>query len=682
MEEVVLDLEEWELKQSNLEKAFENCHSLCKKVEEHFNSTRNSFQTQFRELNTREEEIGLREKQLQEKESYFESLKESKEEELDAIEEVIIEKRVQVEQVKTELECVSLLIKEKSQELDSQEKRFLEVEKLVRENERECDLIQNRIEEGTTNLRRIEKVIGEMDVKVKSFRLLEKSMEDWCHKLDLKKKELEGFSENLALKKELLNQTIRELHFIANRVKYCLNEVQRKERELELKETQVESKVEEFKLTETRVNERLNEVELKQKQFYLLEKSVQEEKQHLVVLLKNAEESEKHLDSLQKLVEEGEKDMDSLSHELEREVRELDQQVKDLGLKQTQFDFLLNKEQSEHAPGATNEAIPSSSNNVTNFIPSLANMEESESSLARNAETFLSSNVQPHATSEERNVPGFLEDNKSGNDSTQNELAASLLLVPDPAKLVLNNMQKSLARYLRNGDFEESIMSSNIFILKELMIVSPLVGSHLKADSTTLAAQWKEKMRGNTVNSEESLVFLLFIAMYGLVSMLNVDEIVKLLGLISQNEKALELCHAHGFAAKITDFILILIQKKHIIEAVRFICTFKLIDKLPPIPLLKEYVEDAKKCFEVLCRIRIALDEKVKAVDNLIGYLRAVHQCIKDYNLESEFPSTDIAMQLVRLEKLKENWRILAPSVGFNDKQKEQRKRKEPDNKT
>lgn len=98
---------------------------------------------------------------MEEKESYFESLWEFKEEELNAIEEVITEKLIQVEQVKTELQCVSLLVEEKRQKLDSTEKRFLKVEELVREKERECDLIQNRIEEGTSNLRRIEKFIGD-----------------------------------------------------------------------------------------------------------------------------------------------------------------------------------------------------------------------------------------------------------------------------------------------------------------------------------------------------------------------------------------------------------------------------------------------------------------------------------------------------------------------------------------
>lgn len=55
-----------------------------------------------------------------------------------------------------------------------------------------------------------------------------------------------------------------------------------------------------------------------------------------------------------------------------------------------------------------------------------------------------------------------------------------------------------------------------------------------------------------------------------------------------------------------------------------------------------------------------------------------MHQCIKDYNLESEYPSADIKMQVVQLEKLKENW-SLAPPLSSNVDKKEQRKRKEPD---
>lgn len=59
------------------------------------------------------------------------------------------------------------------------------------------------------------------------------------------------------------------------------------------------------------------------------------------------------------------------------------------------------------------------------------------------------------------------------------------------------------------------------------------------------------------------------------------------------------------------DFIQILIEKKQLVEAVRFIFEFKLMDKLPAVQLLKEFVEDAKKCPEAIWRLQISLDEKV-----------------------------------------------------------------------
>ena len=60
-----------------------------------------------------------------------------------------------------------------------------------------------------------------------------------------------------------------------------------------------------------------------------------------------------------------------------------------------------------------------------------------------------------------------------------------------------------------------------------------------------------------------------------------------------------------------------------------------------------------------------------------IADLRAAIQCIKDYNLESEFPSKTVEIQIAQLEMCKELWRrpvpILVPKVEHED-----RKRKKP----
>ncbi|PQQ11468.1 FRIGIDA-like protein 5 isoform X1 [Prunus yedoensis var. nudiflora] len=221
-------------------------------------------------------------------------------------------------------------------------------------------------------------------------------------------------------------------------------------------------------------------------------------------------------------------------------------------------------------------------------------------------------------------------------------MSAALQTSSDPAKLVLDEIQTSFAQYWRKGDvgFDETFMFSNI-PLEELMRVSRHVGPHLKEDAIKLALQWKAKMRADTQNSLESLGFLQFVATYGLLPTLNGDEIKKLLGMNYQHKQALELCLTLGFADKIPDFIQNLIERKQLFEAFRVICTFKVNDKF----------------------------SSNEVVDHQIADLRAVIQCIKDYRLESEYPSKDIEIQIVQLEKMKENWIKMAKSLGSKAEQ-------------
>lgn len=45
----------------------------------------------------------------------------------------------------------------------------------------------------------------------------------------------------------------------------------------------------------------------------------------------------------------------------------------------------------------------------------------------------------------------------------------------------------------------------------------------------------------------------------------------------------------------VSDFIQSLISQKKRLEAVRFIYAFELVDKFPPVPLLQDHLNDAKK---------------------------------------------------------------------------------------
>ncbi|KAM1095627.1 hypothetical protein EV2_010784 [Malus domestica] len=286
-----------------------------------------------------------------------------------------------------------------------------------------------------------------------------------------------------------------------------------------------------------------------------------------------------------------------------------------------------------------------------------AKTETPESLLAKNAGTFSSPNLQLSATTDASHLQGVLNEIFSRDRLLQNETWATFQMSSDPEKFVMDVMQTSFAKYCTVEDvgFRETVMSKCISLLDKLMRIKPHVGPHVNKDALKLAVHWKSKIGAGT-QAFELLGFLQFIATYGLLSMFN-KEILVFLGRISQQKQALEACQTLGLADKIPDFIRNLIEKKQLIEAVRLICPFKLIDKFHPVPLLKEFVENAKRlCIQNSKRSK-SLDEKDKCINNQIADLRVVIQCIKGCNLEFEYPSKFIETRIAFLEKLKEDRR-------------------------
>ncbi|KAM2570256.1 hypothetical protein TB2_010253 [Malus domestica] len=267
----------------------------------------------------------------------------------------------------------------------------------------------------------------------------------------------------------------------------------------------------------------------------------------------------------------------------------------------------------------------------------------------------------------------------SENESVQTKMLLDLQMSIDPAEVVLKLIKESLAQCWRKGDVgcESAVMEDSISLLNDLTDVSTHIGPDVIKNAKELAVQWKAKMRVDSENSIEILGFLQFIATYGLVSTFNRDEIVKLLGTICQHKKALESCQEIGFADMIPDFVQDCIERKQLIEAVSLICTFKLTDRFPPVLLLKEYVEVARKSYCTKWLVKRSLDEKNEVLDDHIAGLKAAIQCIKDNNLEPEFPCRDIEKEIVKLEKHKLNWRCSVPLAAFKV-QREPEKGKKP----
>nr|XP_011470296.1 PREDICTED: myosin heavy chain, striated muscle-like [Fragaria vesca subsp. vesca] len=645
------DLEGIESRQSTLRKAYESANDQAssimrftlqwKELEEHIEFTKELFKARFEEVRKREVEIGVKEKEMEDEEVRYKSERDAK---------------------AMELHRIQRVVEEKQKSVDEMEKRFKEVEELVREKEVDGSLIRKCNEEAQRKLEWLEEqirvkgvqlkyvqglvekqwkeydlkevMIREMIEKERDFGLLKKSMEEWGGRLEEKETGLRRWVEKL-----------------------------------EGQEREIGAKIDEVNLIDKKVHECLNEVQLKEQQLYSLEKSL-------------------HVQSCG--LQKKEKELEIKREQLDSNVVQKSADIHTQDLKSKENSHQLKDEELE-------DTIPAANN----------------------------------GNRDGRGLQLLMNQHLRRNNLMLKEIEDTLQRSPDPAKLVLDAMHgfypsRSTAE---NNEFDLTVVRrSCTLLLEDLKRVSPKITPQLRGEAMKLAAEWKAKM--NTDNWFEVLGLLLLIAAYGLSSDYNVKELESLVGIIAQhNYDTFGLCSALDLGAKAPDqdtpsqstsksnsssincspdnkiekpadsplaniqqtltnsqvlpnehlrtgnqlmipvvtdgscqslvglagkvlgagIIQDLIAKKQLLEAVVLSCNLKLTDMFPPVPLLRE------------------------CADGAISVLKGVIGCIKDYNLEAEYPSKDIELQLRKLECLKVDGQascIDAKPLGKNAKKK------------
>ncbi|KAE9599919.1 hypothetical protein Lalb_Chr14g0367471 [Lupinus albus] len=93
-----------------------------------------------------------------------------------------------------------------------------------------------------------------------------------------------------------------------------------------------------------------------------------------------------------------------------------------------------------------------------------------------------------------------------------------------------------------------------------------------------------------------------------------------------------------------------LIKKQKHIEAVGFICAYKLIENYEPIDLLREQVQNARLICENSCKETKSFEIKVKAIDQEIVNLDSVLQCISDNNIKFHDLHMEIQDRILELQ--------------------------------
>jgi hypothetical protein len=141
-------------------------------------------------------------------------------------------------------------------------------------------------------------------------------------------------------------------------------------------------------------------------------------------------------------------------------------------------------------------------------------------------------------------------------ESLYNDIFANLLDSSDPSRLVLDMIQNPTIPLCKKGDNAVIIADYHIYLLEQLMKISPNINPCVREEALKLAFDLKSNMSESTENSLVVLGFLLLLSIYGLVTSFGEEEVLELFASVAQHKIAIELFETLGFANKVSGMLI------------------------------------------------------------------------------------------------------------------------------
>ncbi|TKY51163.1 FRIGIDA protein 4a [Spatholobus suberectus] len=250
----------------------------------------------------------------------------------------------------------------------------------------------------------------------------------------------------------------------------------------------------------------------------------------------------------------------------------------------------------------------------------------------------------------------FVIAKKKELDGLRAEVPVALAECVDPAKFVLEAISEVFPIDKRGEKPGHDLGWACVLVLESLIpvVVDPVIGKSrllvtptVKDQATEIAETWKASLeeRGGVENHVVS---------FGIVQKEDLDLYRKLVIASAWRKQMPKLALSLGLAQQMPDMIQELISKGQQLDAVHFTYEVGLVDKFPPVPLLKSFIKDAKKvAASILEDPNNAGRAAYLAARKEQSALRAVIKCIEEYKLEAEFPPENLKKRLEQLEKVK-----------------------------
>ncbi|CAI9102375.1 OLC1v1000637C1 [Oldenlandia corymbosa var. corymbosa] len=240
----------------------------------------------------------------------------------------------------------------------------------------------------------------------------------------------------------------------------------------------------------------------------------------------------------------------------------------------------------------------------------------------------------------------------------------------DPALLVLDALEFCYFSNSQQNKINQLIAQSFFYLLKQLLNVSPRIEPCVKRRALKVAHSWKSSLSGS--NSWEVLAFMQLVVVYGVSSSFSAKC---LLGLLEVPPKLLKeastLIRILGLEYKVPGFVTALIAKKQPLLAFEYVFEFNLVDKIPPVELLKNHVLQAKMAAMEICKDEKAtLQEQDRAIFDEISALKEVMKCILDRGLQNEYSPDALGQRVAQLETQRANLKASLSAVPLSNSPK------------
>ncbi|KAK7343594.1 hypothetical protein VNO77_12453 [Canavalia gladiata] len=261
----------------------------------------------------------------------------------------------------------------------------------------------------------------------------------------------------------------------------------------------------------------------------------------------------------------------------------------------------------------------------------------------------------------------FLVGKKKELEELRAEMPVALAECVDPAKFVLEAISEVFPVDKRGEKGGNDLGWACVLVLESLVpvVVDPVIGKSrllvtpsVKEQANEIAETWKASLeeRGGVENVKTPDVhtFLQHLVTFGIVKNEDLDLYRKLVIASAWRKQMPKLALSLGLAHQMPDMIEELISRGQQLDAVHFTYEVGLVDKFPPVPLLKSFLKDAKKvAASILEDPNNAGRAAYLAARKEQSALRAVIKCIEEYKLEAEFPPENLKKRLEQLEKVK-----------------------------